>query len=116
MLKLGVTLGLLVPLIARADMDPTRPQNLVATPILQHGNANPTIPVEESLDLQYLLTTPDRHLARINGQLISEGDHVSGWQVVSIATDHVDLERQGKHLRLRMFAPPEALPLTLSQP
>ncbi len=109
--------GLLIPLIAHGEMDPTRPTNIQVAPGPGHKqSAVPAIPVEQHLDLQYLLTTPGRRLARINGQLISEGDHILGWQIVNIATDHVDLERHGKYMRLRMFAPPETLPLTLSQP
>lgn len=82
--------ALCVPVAAAgADLrDPTRPP--------QGGTVPEPAGPAPALSLDFVINSRDRHLARINGQWVSEGDTVAGARVQRIEADRVLVRRRGQ--------------------
>lgn len=97
----GVVLGSALVLLFGAGAgqagelaDPTRPPQERAAP------AKPAPP--RALTLDFVVRSRDRHLARINGAWVSEGETVAGARVERIGADHVVVRRGGQTRTLRL--------------
>lgn len=96
-LCLIAALTLVSPGHAAELTDPTRPPQSRPAP------AEPA--PEAPLTLDFVVNSRDRHLARINGEWVSEGDTVAGARVQRIDSDRVLVRRGGKTTVLRLSDP-----------
>ncbi len=88
------------------DHDPTRPLYTPPSPhvagtVGAHPVASPPPP---PLHLDYLLYAPQRRLARIDGELLTEGQHIGVWTITHILPDRVVLEHGAEHRTLHPYA------------
>ena len=84
-------LGLAMPCIAQALVDPTRPPYLGALPEAQATETAAT-PV-----LQAILLSPERRFAFIDGKGVQVGDAVGEAKIVAIEMDRVKLRDPAGH-------------------
>lgn len=84
-------LGLALPCIAQALVDPTRPPYLGALPEAQAAEKAAT-PV-----LQSILLSPERRIAFIDGKGVQVGDAVGEAKIVAIEMDRVKLRDPAGH-------------------
>lgn len=92
-------IGLMVtaagPAVAGDLRDPTRPP--------EGGQARPADPAPSAaLQLDFLVASAGRRLARINGQWVREGETVDGAKVLRIKPDRVVVLRGGHTKVLRL--------------
>ncbi|MBA1147177.1 hypothetical protein H0Z60_08890 [Ectothiorhodospiraceae bacterium WFHF3C12] len=86
-----------LPVHAAELADPTRPPQ---------GRPAPAEPAPKTpLKLDFVVNSRDRHLARINGEWVSEGDTVAGARVQRIDSDRVVVRRGGSITVLRLGGP-----------
>lgn len=75
--------------------DPTRPPQSRSAPPQKAAPAEP-------LSLDFVVRSRGRHLARINGAWVREGETVAGARVERIEADRVLVRRAGRTLVLRL--------------
>lgn len=100
MRKLAFTLILLSGL-GHAAMDPTRPP---AAPPSHKGGGSSPASARARLEVQYILYAKDRRIARINDQMLAEGQAIEGWRLTRIDRDSVFLQRGKETRTLHIFA------------
>lgn len=98
-----VVSGLFLTLSATSALawyDPMRPQG--------DGAAALKSEPETPLSLTSILMAHQRRVAIVNGRVITEGDRINGYRVVSITDRQVELEKGTKHHRLHLAAQQQA--------
>lgn len=96
LLALGACL-LPVILHAGALIDPTRPAGL------EHAPPKRTQPARHGWRLDSTLVAPDRRVAVINGQHVSEGETVDGARVIEIRQLDVLIQGAGRRMTLQLL-------------
>lgn len=100
MREVGVGLALsaalfMAPGFAGELTDPTRPPQGRAAPPEKAAPAEP-------LSVDFVVRSRDRHLARINGAWVREGETIAGARVVRIEAHRVLVRRAGRTQVLRL--------------
>ena len=102
MYKLFITFLTLfiVSLIARAEIDPTKPFSNVNS-----SSSNATIVNQESLRLDSIIHGNNVHTAVINGTLLKVGDNIGEYILVAVNDKTVVLSFEGERKELAVFSP-----------
>ncbi|MGS0534505.1 agglutinin biogenesis protein MshK [Pseudoalteromonas sp. SaAl2] len=76
-------------------VDPTRPQNLLATSVVKNQ--------QSSLKLQSIIKRSGRYKAIISGQIYTVGDQINNYKVLTISSKQVVLANDNKQIKLDLY-------------
>jgi MSHA biogenesis protein MshK len=88
-----------LPFTATALDDPTRPPIVHNTDIMVGTDEQPAM----LWDLSSILIGPNRRLAVINGQTVTQGDYIGKAQVTAIKAGEVTLTISGEQTHIRLL-------------